>query len=76
MNINIGVIFDSHMNFDEHIKNICRVAFYNIRNIAKIRWFLSYDTFETFMHAFITSRIDSSNALLFCLPNFLIQRLQ
>ena len=28
------------------------------------------------MHAFVTSRIDSSNALLFGLPNFLIQRLQ
>ena len=25
--MNIGVIFDSHMNFDEHVKNICRVAF-------------------------------------------------
>ena len=28
------------------------------------------------MHAFVTSRIDSCNALLFGLPNFLIQRLQ
>ena len=25
--MNIGLIFDSHMNFDERIKNICRVAF-------------------------------------------------
>lgn len=24
--MNIGVIFDTHMNFDEHIKNICRVV--------------------------------------------------
>ena len=28
------------------------------------------------MHAFVTSRIDSCNALKFGLPNFLIQRLQ
>ena len=28
------------------------------------------------MHAFVTSQIDSCNALLFGLPNFLIQRLQ
>ena len=74
--INIGVTFVNHTNFGEHIKNICRVAFYHIRNIAKIRKFLSYDTAKTLMHAFVTSRIDSCNALLFGLPNFLIQRLQ
>ena len=32
--MNIGVTFDSYMNFDEHTKNICRIAFYYIRNIA------------------------------------------
>ena len=74
--MNIGVIFDRHMNFDEHIKNICRVAFYHIRNIAKIGKFFSYDTVKTLMHAFVTYRIDSCNALLFGLSNFLIQRLQ
>ena len=26
--MNIGVTFDSYMNFDEHTKNICRIAFY------------------------------------------------
>lgn len=74
--MNIGVIFDSHMNFDEHFKNICRVAFYYIRNIAMIRTFLSYDTVKTLIHAFVTSRIDSRNALLFDLPNVVIQRLR
>ena len=37
--MNIGVTFDSYMIFDEHIKNICRIAFYYIRSIAKIRKF-------------------------------------
>ena len=74
--MDIGFTFDSHMNFDEHIKNICRVAFYHIKNIAKIRKFFSYDTVKTLMHGFVTSRIDSCNALLFGLPNLLIQRLQ
>ena len=64
------------MNFDEHFKNICRVAFYYIRNIAMIRTFLSYDTVKTLIHAFVTSRIDLRNALLFDLPNVLIQRLR
>ena len=29
--LNIGITFDSYTNFDEHIKNICRIAFYYIR---------------------------------------------
>ena len=37
---------------------------------------MSYDTAKTLVHAFVTSWIDSCNALLFGLPNFLIQRLQ
>ena len=56
--------------------SFCRIAFYYIRNIAKFRKFLSYDTAKILMHAFVTSRIDSCNALLFGLPNFLIRRLQ
>ena len=52
------------------------MAFYYIRNIAKFRKFLSYDTAKILMHAFVTSQIDSCNALLIGLPNFLIQRLQ
>lgn len=50
---------NTHMNFDEHIKNICREAFYRIMNIAKVRKIFSNDTVKTFMHAFVTSRIDS-----------------
>ena len=34
------------------------------------------DTAKTLVHVFVTYRIDSCNALLFGLPNFLIQRLQ
>ena len=74
--LSLAQLHDSYVNFDEHIKNICRIALYYIRNIAKIRKFLSYDTAKNLMHAFFTSRIDSCNALLFGLPNFLIQRSQ
>ena len=74
--LSLAQLHDSYVNFDEHIKNICRIALYYIRNIAKIRKFLSYDTAKNLMHAFFTSRIDSCNALLFGLSNFLIQRSQ
>ena len=37
--INIGVTFDNHMNFDEHIKNICRVAFIILGTLLRLKNF-------------------------------------
>ena len=34
---NIGVVFDDTMSFEEHVNELCRTAFYHIRNISRIR---------------------------------------
>ena len=73
---NIGVIFDNILSMEEQVTNICRSAFYHLRNIAKIRRFLSFDTCETLIHAFITMKLDHCNSLLYGLPECLIKRLQ
>ena len=65
--MNIGVTFDSYMIFDEHIKNICRIAFYYIRSIAKIRKFLSYDTAKILMLAFCQLLLGLIHVMHFCL---------
>ncbi|MGL4813803.1 MAG: RNA-directed DNA polymerase, partial [Enterobacter sp.] len=38
---NLGVMLDSNLSFDSHISNICRTAFYHLRNISKLRHMLS-----------------------------------
>ncbi|PFX11565.1 putative RNA-directed DNA polymerase from transposon BS [Stylophora pistillata] len=38
---NIGVIFDVHMSLDKHITSTCKACFFHLRNISKIRDFLS-----------------------------------
>ena len=73
---NIGVIFDSHVNLEKHVMNTCKTAFYHLRNIAKIRNYLSQDNAETLVHAFISSKLDFCNALLYGLPQSVIDRLQ
>ena len=73
---NIGVIFDSHVNLEKHVMNTCKTAFYHLRNIAKIRNCLSQDNAETLVHAFISSKLDFCNALLYGLPQSVIDRLQ
>ena len=57
--------------------NTGKTAFYHLRNIAKIRNCLSQDNAETLVHAFISSKLDFCNALLYgCLPQSVIDRLQ
>lgn len=73
---NIGVIFDQSMNLEQQVQNVCKTAFYHIRNIAKIRNCLSQNDTETLVHAFISSKLDNCNSLLTGLPIYLIEKLQ
>ena len=51
-------------------------AFFHIYNIRRIRKYLSRDSAETLVHAFISSMLDYGNSLLFGLPQYQIQKLQ
>src|SRR6056300_91499 len=73
---NIGVIFDTHLTMACHINNICKSSFYHLRNIAKIRKFISFQTTETLVHSFVSSKLDNCNSLLLGLPNKLLEKLQ
>ena len=73
---NLGVIFDSGLNFIPHIKHITKTGFFHLKNIARVRPFLSHENTETLMHAFISSRVDYCNALLTGLPKKQITHLQ
>ncbi|XP_044180994.1 uncharacterized protein LOC122962150 [Acropora millepora] len=73
---NIGVVFDDTMIFKEHVNELCRTAFYHMRNISRIRPCLSIDSTKTLVHALVTCRLDHCNALLYGLPDYLIQRQQ
>ena len=69
---NIGVIFYSHANLEKHVMDTCKTAFYHLRNIAKIRNCVSQDNAETLFRAFISSKLDFCNALLYGLPQSVI----
>ena len=73
---NKGVIFDAHVNLEKHVIKTCKTAFYHLRNISKIRNCLSQDNAETLVHAFISSKLDFFNALLYGLHRSVIDRLQ
>ena len=72
----LGVIFDSTMTLNPHISNIVRVSSFHIRNISQIRKYLNQSAAEQIIHAFVTSRLDNGNAILYGLPQNQISRLQ
>ena len=65
---NIGVWFDKTLLMKKHVNSVCKTAFYQLRHLATIRRFLSYQHFEILIHAFVTSRLDYCNSLLSGLP--------
>ena len=64
------------MSFHAHVSCICRSSFYHLRNLSRIRKYLTKESAELAVHAFVTSKLDYCNALLYGLPKYQLQRLQ
>ena len=62
--------------FSKSLNDLCKTAFYHIRNISRTRPCLSIDSTKTLVHVSVMSRLDHCNSLLYGLPDYLIQRLQ
>ncbi len=73
---NLGVILETDLSFSSHVKAVTKSAYYHLKNIARIRYFVSSQDLEKRVHAFITSRVDHCNGLLNGLPKKTIRQLQ
>jgi hypothetical protein len=73
---NLGVLFDSVCDLEKHVNSICKGAYYQIRNIGLIRKYLDIDATKTLVHAYVTSRLDYCNSLLYGIPKELTNKLQ
>ncbi|XP_068680545.1 uncharacterized protein [Montipora foliosa] len=73
---NLGSWFHSHMDMATHITKTCGSAFFYLYNIRHIRKYLTSECTEKLIHAFITSRLDYCNSLLYGVPDHHMQKLQ
>ena len=53
----LGVIFDSNLNFKQHVKKVKNTIKFNLSNFQHIRPFLTMETAKTYMHAMIFTHI-------------------
>ena len=73
---NLGCWFDTQLKMDCHINKVCKAAFFHLFNIRRIRKFLNSGTTQTLVNAFVTSRLDFCNSLLYILPAYQLNKLQ
>ena len=73
---NLGVIFDDKLSMSKQVNSICRSASLALHKIGQIRQYLDQPTTELLVHAFVSSRLDNCNSLLYGLPKSLLAKLQ
>ena len=62
---NLGLTLDCHLTMNAHVSNIARTCYFELRRLASIRGFLTSTATATLVSAFVLSRIDYCNSLLF-----------
>ena len=73
---NLGIVFDSCLSMDDHITSVIRSCSMHMRNISRIRQYLTLDATKSLIHALVTSRLDYGNALLYGIADCQLHRLQ
>ena len=73
---NLGVIMDETLSYDDHVMKVCKSSFFHLRNISRIRKYLTQKSVEVIIHALITTKLDYCNSLMYGLPKRLLSKLQ
>ena len=72
----MGATLDSTLSLHQHVINVCRVAYLELRHISSIQNLLSVDAVKTLVCSLVLSRLEYCNFLLVGLPQYLIMRLR
>ena len=73
---NIGAMLDSSLSMGSHVNAVIKSCYFQIRSLSKIRRYLTEDSAKSLTHAFVTSRLDNMNSLLYDVTDSKIDRLQ
>ena len=62
---NLKITLDCHLTMNAHVYNIARTCYFELRRMASIRRFMTSTATATLVSAFVLSRTDYCNSLLF-----------
>ena len=73
---NLGFTLDCHLTMNAHFSNIAWTCYFELSRLASIRRFLTSSATATLVSAFVLSRIDYCNSLMFCSTHDVTPHLQ
>ena len=73
---NLDVYFDRTLSMEKQVNAVTKSCYYQIRNIDRIRQYITEDACKTLVCSLVTSRLDYGNALLFEVNSGLKYKLQ
>ena len=73
---NLGAYVDRTLSMEKQCNVIDRSCYFHIRNIGRIRPFISEDACKIIVNALVTSRMDYGNALLYGIAKYLTDKFQ
>ena len=73
---NLGVYLDRSLTMENQVKSVIKTCNFQLRNISKIRSYLTEDACRAVVQSLVTSQLDYCNSLLIGLPKHYIKRLQ
>ena len=73
---NLGVLFGAKFCFTNHVNSVIKSCFISLRDLHRIRRFLSVDTSVAIVNALVSSHLDYCNSLFRSLSSRNVNRLQ
>ena len=72
----LGVTLDSQLNFNQHIKTVCKSSYFHIRSMRHVRSCLPPEILKTVACSIVSSKLDYCNSLLYGTTKANIAKLQ
>ena len=73
---NLGVFFDKTLTMEKQVSSVSKSCFLQIRNIGRIRSYITDDACKTLVNSLVISRLDYGNALLYGVNANILSQLQ
>ena len=72
----LGVMLDGRLSLSQYISTLCKSCFFQLRQLRTVKRCMPKHSRETLVHAFVSSRLDYGNSLLYGIGEGQLDRLQ